>query len=117
MKKNILFICIIGIVLGTAVFAQQVGDKVTKEIIFDGNKFNKLFEVNVVKEFDTKGNMIHKTVLNDKEYWIEYNSKGEMIHEKWSEGETKGSAPLEWLCFVFPNVFMGKPVLDIYRCL
>ena len=95
MRKNILFICIIGIVLGTAAFAQQVGDKVSKEIIFDGNKFNKMFEVNAVKEYDTKGNMIHEIILNDKEYWYEYNSNGKVIHEKWSEGDTKGSSPIE----------------------
>ena len=95
MKKIILLICILFVISGTAVFAQQVGDKVTKEIIFDGNKFNKQFEVNAVKEYDTKGNMIHEIILNDKEYWYEYNSNGKVIHGKWSEGDTKGSAPIE----------------------
>jgi len=98
MKKLTLFICFCLFFLGTTTFAQEVGEKVYKEVIFDGKKINKWLAVTTIAEYDAKGNEIHTKMAEGTEWWIEYDDKGNQIHvrysdglEEWNEYDDKGN--------------------------
>jgi YD repeat-containing protein len=109
MKNITLFIFLPFLLLGVDTLAQEVGEKVYKEIIIDNDgKIGKWFEVKEIKrydengkivyenptmvggetwyEYDSKGNQIHMK-SEKRENWKKYNDNGQVIFEKWQDGK------------------------------
>ena len=96
MKKAI-FTAIFALLSATA-FSQAVGEKVYKEVNINGEKLSKWLTVDSITEYDSKGNEIHFKDSDGFEYWHEYDSKGNQIHSKdsggredWYEYDSKGN--------------------------
>ena len=88
MKKLSIFTCLLFVFASVESFAQEVGEKVYKEIIVNGEKASKWFEVKAITEYDAKGNIIHDNPAPiGGEKWYEYDAKGNQIHIKWENGE------------------------------
>ncbi len=106
MKRIIICICFLFTLAISNTFAQEIGEKVYKEIIIDGKKINKWLVVYGFADYDDKGNSIyyktedeewwydiddkgntiHSKSSDDFECWFEYDDKGKKIHEKYSDG-------------------------------
>ena len=102
MKRIIICICLFIVFSTSTVFAQQLGERVYKEVVVDGQQVGKWLEVYGVSEYDTNGRIIHKKSLDlgKDERFYEYDTKGNLIHEKgqgtwddeyWYEYDAKGN--------------------------
>ena len=102
MKRVVIYICLIIFLVSSNAFAQQLGERLYKEVVVDGQKVNKWVEVGSISIYDEKGNKIHEEKSNSDEYWYEYDAKNNLIHEKifsghewfeenWFEYGAKGS--------------------------
>ena len=81
--------------LGERTYKDEVGERLRKEVTVDGKTLSKLVEVYSVIEYDSNGNWIHYKASNGEEYWYEYDSKGNRIHSKDSNGK------VEWYSYHF----------------
>ena len=87
MKRLIICICLILLFVSSNASTQQLGEKVYKEVIVDGQKVNRWIETVCIAEYDDKGDIIHSKFSSGEEYWYEYDAKGNLIHEKWPDDE------------------------------
>ena len=79
-------ICIVFIFLvGTAVFATEIGDKVYMEVEIDGDKVGKWVAFCIIEEYDVNGWLIYENGFN-KETRYERDKYGSKIYEKLSDG-------------------------------
>ncbi len=82
-------ICIAVIILTMAfssIFAQELGDKIYKELTVDGEKVSRLFKYDSFAEYDSKGNKIHHKASNWENWW-KYDSKGNLLHRRTNYNE------------------------------
>ena len=93
IKFAAIFIC-----LSVFCFAQNVGEKVYKEVTVNGETLSKWLEVTSLEEYDSKGNHIYYKNSNGYEAWSEHDSRGKEIHykdsygyERWSEYDSNGN--------------------------
>jgi len=108
-------ICTVFIILvSTALFATEIGDKVYMELEIDGDKVGKWVTLSAIQEFDANGWLIYENSFNEEtryerdkygskiyqkspdgsEIWFEpkYNKNNKLIYRKSSTGIE------EWLC-------------------
>ena len=69
------------------IYKDEVGERLRKEVTVDGKTLSKLVEVYSVIEYDSNGNLIHSKYSNGEEYWYEYDRNGNEIHYKTSNGK------------------------------
>ena len=86
MKRIIICICLLLIFAISSTIALDMGEKIYKEVIIDGQKVNKWVEIGDVIEYDANGNIIYSKCLNS-EVWSEFDDRGNIIYEKFSDGE------------------------------
>lgn len=82
MKKIIICICLILVFVSSNVFAQQLGEKVYKDITALGQKYSKWFRVKEVAEYNEDGNKILERDYLGTETSYEYDGKNNLIHKK-----------------------------------
>ena len=86
MKLYKQIICIVFIFLvGTAVFATEIGDKVYMEVEIDGDKVGKWVTFCTILEYDANGWLIYENAFN-KETRYECDKYGSKIYEKLPDG-------------------------------
>ena len=68
------------------IYKDEVGERLHKEVTVDGKTLSKLVEVYSVIEYDSNGNEIHSKYSNGEEYWYEYDRNGNKIHSKDNKG-------------------------------
>ena len=79
-------ICTVFIILvSTAVFATEIGDKVYMELEIDGDKVGKWVAFCIIEEYDVNGWLIYENRFN-KETRYERDKYGSKIYEKLSDG-------------------------------
>ena len=79
-------ICVIFLILiGTALFAVEVGDKVYMEVEIDGEKVGKWVTLLVIEEYDVNGWLIYEKD-QEGEIRYEHNKYGHITREKSSAG-------------------------------
>ena len=69
------------------IYKDEVGERLRKEVTVDGKTLSKLVEVYSVIEYDSNGNLIHSKDSDGDEKWYEYDSNGNQIHYKDNDGE------------------------------
>ena len=67
--------------------AQELGEKIYKEVTVEGEQLYKWVEYYSITEYDSNGKEIHYKDSDGDEEWYEYDSKGNQIHEKSSSGD------------------------------
>jgi YD repeat-containing protein len=66
--------------------AQDLGEKIYKEVTVEGEQLYKWVEYYSITEYDSNGNEIHYKDSYGYEKWYEYDSNGNEIHYKSSDG-------------------------------
>ena len=64
---------------------KSVTDKFKVSKVLSTEETNKLLDI--IAEYDKKGNLIHNKDSSGNEYWYEYDKKGNLIHYKDSNGD------------------------------
>ena len=59
MKRIIICICLIFLFVSSNAFTQQLGDKVYKEVVVDGQKVNKWMVIKYLSDFNERGQIIN----------------------------------------------------------
>ena len=67
-----IFFAAIFICLSVFCFAQNVGEKVYKEVTVNDEKVSKWLMIESLDAYDNKGNMIHRKDSDSVEWWYEY---------------------------------------------
>ena len=87
MKKRTLIFAAAFIFLASLhAAAQELGEKIYKEVTVEGEQLYKWVKYYSITEYDSNGKEIHYKNSNGDEEWWEYDSKGNQIHYKSSNG-------------------------------
>ena len=86
MRKIIICLCIIIFFATSITFAQEVGEKVYKDVVIDGEKVNKWLNVEEICLYDAKENIFYAKDYDGTEWWYDYEARGKLTHIKNSDG-------------------------------
>ena len=80
------------------VTAQELGDKVQKQVTVDGKQLYKWVIYDYIEEDDENENLVHEKYSSGYERWLKYDSNGNEIHikdnsgyEQWYEYDSNGN--------------------------
>ena len=86
-KRTLIFAAAFIFLASLPAVAQELGEKIYKEVTVEGEQLYKWVKYYSITEYDSKGNQIHYKDSNGDEVWWEYDSKGNQIHSKYSDGD------------------------------
>ena len=65
-----------------SIFAQELGDKIYKDVTINGKGTSRLVKYEYFYEMNPEGKQIHYKDINGDEIWDEYDLKGNLIWRK-----------------------------------
>ncbi len=97
-KRSSIFAFAIFLAASLPAAAQNLGDRLYKEVAVDGKTLYRWVDYYSLDEYDSKGNEIHYKSSSGYEKWYEYDSRGNQIHyksssgyEEWYEYDSRGN--------------------------
>ncbi|MBO4759196.1 MAG: hypothetical protein J5505_03970, partial [Spirochaetaceae bacterium] len=98
MKLKVCIAFVAAVFVAVPLCAQELGDKIQKELTVNGEKVTRMVKYTGFAEYDSNGKQIHFKRSDGFEKWTEYDSNGNKIHykdsngkEDWSEYDSKGN--------------------------
>lgn len=85
-KRTLIFAAAFIFLASLPVTAQELGEKIYKEVTVEGEQLYKWVEYSEITEYDLNGKEIHSKDSDGDEWWYESDSKGNEIHSKDSDG-------------------------------
>ncbi|MBR6079467.1 MAG: hypothetical protein IKP60_04825, partial [Treponema sp.] len=78
-KRSSIFAFAIFLAASLPAAAQNLGDRLYKEVAADGELLYRWMDYYSLYEYDSMGNIIHYKDSNGYEKWYEYDSRGNQI--------------------------------------
>ncbi|MBO7136604.1 MAG: hypothetical protein J6V73_08280, partial [Spirochaetaceae bacterium] len=86
MKLKVYIAFVAAVFVAVPLCAQELGDKIQKELTVNGEKVTRMVKYTGFAEHDSNGKQIHFKRSDGFEKWTEYDSNGNKIHSKRSDG-------------------------------